>query len=758
MIPILYKANETDFNHRGLGSLKEVLDWKVTEVLNGEFELFAEYPVNGKLYESIEDSMMIKAKPNRKDDPHLFRIYEHEMDMETQTVLIYARSNVFDLAGNMVRNVNVNNLTPQQAMNAMKANLIEPTDFTFYSDITTTSSTVWTRRNALNCIAGEQGSLLQYWGGEIKRGNKWLWLYRRRGNDNVTTIRYGKDLAGLSAKYSIKGLVTAILPYYVDREGDTTITGNVVKSQYVNNYPVAHYEAVEFGNDDGVTDEASLNQVAARYFTDNPGIDLPSISMDVKLLDLSHTEEFKKFKDLEQVEIGDTLTVYAKKYKVNLTAKVTKVVYNGMTDENEELEIGTVRASTYDDYKELVDRTVAPIKEQVNIVQIAANGKNKVFRGVDEPETGMSLNDLWYKPVGDGETELYRFDGSMWLLEKVSAGLLGGTLDAENGDVDLINVNVNKIVGNTSEFVSSAWNGIGGLSVKIDGASLMSSNANGDFSRMTAGEFRSSNAASSATAVLGQGRAQFFSMGQSLFIAGRDIHSNKSGGVLGATFNTQFSIGRYDRYAASDDGTPQYNAYLELGYSGDESHRDQNGIIRANRAIYMGDTLHMEGSPIRNPSEITLANGGSITSLSSNSQMRLRASGQLQLGTSGSWGLLMDNSYMYSYRNISMEGYAITNQSDIRLKTKMDDATVDALKEIERMAFIDFEWDKTNPVNANKPDGRFFGIKAQYSPFLQTHTSKEESYLSIDMNKQVTLNSKAIQELWHKVKELTVNG
>jgi len=101
--------------------------------------------------------------------------------------------------------------------------------------------------------------------------------------------------------------------------------------------------------------------------------------------------------------------------------------------------------------------------------------------------------------------------------------------------------------------------------------------------------------------------------------------------------------------------------------------------------------------------------------------------------------------------NINMSGGSIVNQSDVRLKTNIKQADIEALKEIERMEFIDFEWDKTNPANANKPDGRFFGIKAQYSPFLQTKAGDSESYLSIDMTKQVHLNSKAIQELYRKV-------
>ena len=108
-------------------------------------------------------------------------------------MLVYAHSKTNDLAGNMVLSAEIENKTAQEALDIMKASLIEPTDYLFHSDITTRTSTTWERRNPLNCIVGEEGSLVQYWGGEIKRRNEIIHLYRRRGNDNVTTIRHGKN-------------------------------------------------------------------------------------------------------------------------------------------------------------------------------------------------------------------------------------------------------------------------------------------------------------------------------------------------------------------------------------------------------------------------------------------------------------------------------------------------------------------------------------------------------------------------------------
>jgi hypothetical protein len=149
-------------------------------------------------------------------------------------------------------------------------------------------------------------------------------------------------------------------------------------------------------------------------------------------------------------------------------------VYDSMTGKNISLEMGSYRTGLIESaersYIELIGEKEAKL---VQTIQVAANGKNRVFRGVTEPVTGMVKNDIWYQPVGAGETMMYVFDGAYWQLNKVSAGLLGGTLDAENGDVNLINVNVANIVGETSNFVKSWWNNAAGGGVDIDGNGIV---------------------------------------------------------------------------------------------------------------------------------------------------------------------------------------------------------------------------------------------------------------------------------------------
>ena len=63
MIPILFKADATDFSTFGIGALSEALTCEVTEERNGGFECKLTYPSSGRLYSEILKDRIIKAKP-----------------------------------------------------------------------------------------------------------------------------------------------------------------------------------------------------------------------------------------------------------------------------------------------------------------------------------------------------------------------------------------------------------------------------------------------------------------------------------------------------------------------------------------------------------------------------------------------------------------------------------------------------------------------------------------------------------------------
>ncbi len=352
MIPVIFKPGEKDFTTNGLGRLIDATRCEITEEANGKYELEMDYPAISRFSDYFENGYQIKAKPNDLEEYHIFEIKQTFKDTFTNSIVIYAQSRTYKLGNRQVRLVTVDNRNGAEAMRLIEQNMDEPCDIKLYSDINTASSTVFEARNVLNCIAGEQGSLLQYWGGEIKREPFKLSLLRRRGRDNVGTVRYGKDLKGLTIKFDWQSIVTKVLPFAELQSGaDGTsrrIYGNAVKSEYINKYPDVYAQYIQFTEDQGVKDLSSLNKVAGKYFTTlYPGSDKPKVSIELEIEKLTDSEEAKEFAKMRNYNLFDTFTVYHKFYDIDIQTKVTGIVYDALAEKTIKITAGDIQVAFY---------------------------------------------------------------------------------------------------------------------------------------------------------------------------------------------------------------------------------------------------------------------------------------------------------------------------------------------------------------------------------------------------------------------------
>ncbi|EGO2676787.1 phage tail spike protein [Enterococcus faecalis] len=352
LIPVIFKPGEKDFSTNGLGRLVDATRCEITEEANGKYELEMDYPAISRFSDYFENGYQIKAKPNDLEEYHIFEIKQTFKDTFTNSIVIYAQSRTYKLGNRQVRLVTVDNRNGAEAMKLIEQNMDESCDIKLYSDINTASSTTFEARNVLNCIAGEQGSLLQYWGGEIKREPFKLSLLRRRGRDNVGTVRYGKDLKGLTIKFDWQSIVTKVLPFAELQSGaDGTsqrIYGNAVKSEYISKYPDVYAQYIQFTEDQGVKDIASLNKVASKYFTTlYPGSDKPKVSIELEIEKLTDSEEAKEFAKMRNYNLFDTFTVYHKLYDIDIQTKVTGIVYDALAEKTIKITAGDIQVAFY---------------------------------------------------------------------------------------------------------------------------------------------------------------------------------------------------------------------------------------------------------------------------------------------------------------------------------------------------------------------------------------------------------------------------
>lgn len=423
MFPVLYKKDETDFVHNGLGVLSGAITAVPDEELNGPFEITIEYDSEGFLADKIENGMIVKAKANDRQDPQLFRIYAVEKSLQSDNLIIHGQHITYDLAGNFVESLVLKNYTLKEAMEAIKKNLAYPTRFNITStNNETVSSTSLYRTNPLQMIAGMEGSILQIWGGQIERDNFNLIMHKRRGSDDGVLVTYKKNLTGLEAKFDESQVVTRIFPFKYDEETDTLITidGKYIDSPNINKYPVIKILPVDFSDDESIKNKTDLYNASKNFFNVG-GKDLPTVEMDVEFEPLYDTEEYKDVAVLELVGMGDTITVRHSKMGIDVKAQVVQIEYDSIAEKNKKVTLGNVKARLTDTINNAADiinnvgERINNANEKANEAIRAANGKNTIFYGPDEP-TGAQEGDIWFKTVDGEYTRTYRFDGVQWQL------------------------------------------------------------------------------------------------------------------------------------------------------------------------------------------------------------------------------------------------------------------------------------------------------------------------------------------------------
>lgn len=447
---VLYSADETDFSHLGLGVLSDTADEPlVTEERNGQFYLKLKYPTDGELFNELKSERIIKADaaadlPNQRFE--ITRITKPSKGIVTVEAKHYShRTEKMQLKPEVEFDG-----VAQLALYAWRDNMVDEHDFTVFSDIEHTTSGKWSIdrvSNARRALGGVSGSMLDMYGGEYRFDNNHIQLLQARGTDNGVMIAYGKNLTDLQQEEEIENTYTSVYPYSVRQNDDgsedlITLPEYFVDSPHAENFAKRRIMLLNL-SDEEIFEEAAMRTRTENYIEAN-NIGVPNVNLKVSFLDLSKTVDYKHLKFVEKISLCDWVTIYFEKLGVHTRAKVIKTVWNVSQERYETIEVGAARASLSSNIKSEVDQTIERVIRTLNTVQLAADGTTRVFRGDEEPLNGKE-NDIWFKPVGNGEVEMHIHDGVQWNFEELSAGSLAGTLNF--GNLNVINFIADNITG-----------------------------------------------------------------------------------------------------------------------------------------------------------------------------------------------------------------------------------------------------------------------------------------------------------------------
>lgn len=322
----LYDKNETDFSHNGKHILKPIKA-VVTEEINGDYSLEITMPRGEEL---IEIEEIIKASTPKA--PQLFRVFETDVDILGNPVY-YARHIFYDLLDFFIEDTR-----PTGSGAHAISEILKNTPFTGNSDITEQNTAYYQMISPVKAILGADNAFIKVWGGELERDNFNVFMRSRTGADRGVAIRYKKNLTGLRLQTDLSGTFTKIMPTGLQENGQTLLylPEKYVESPLINNYTHikttrTHYSDIKISEE--MTEEEALNALrnaANLEFTN--GLDKPLITANLEFIPLQDTQEYKDFKMLERVFLGDTIKIYHEGLKINLEARVISYEYDSLSE------------------------------------------------------------------------------------------------------------------------------------------------------------------------------------------------------------------------------------------------------------------------------------------------------------------------------------------------------------------------------------------------------------------------------------------
>lgn len=324
MITIHEKTAQT-FETLGLGALVPN-SCIVTEELNGAYELELKHPYDeGGKWQRLERGRILYASTPRGKQP--FRIYYVKPTMDAITV--NARHIFYDLLDNQCKPI-THSGTAEAALTALQAAFAYPMPFSFDTDISITGTLTTGRMNPVQALLSdddEATSFVKGYGGELLRDGFRVSVKAALGQDRGVSIRYGKNLVGLAVTEDESNVKTRIVCY--GKNGSATLD-----SPHLGDYIYPKIYTLE---DENKT--LSEVQEEAQALLDG-GCDIPSINIKVDFVALERTVEYREYAVLEEVFLGDMVTVINTKMGFQKQAKVISYEWNCLLEQYNEVELG----------------------------------------------------------------------------------------------------------------------------------------------------------------------------------------------------------------------------------------------------------------------------------------------------------------------------------------------------------------------------------------------------------------------------------
>ena len=371
----IYKPENTEYSMNGDMTLNPT-ECMLTMNLNGAWSVSMTHPVDDKLEYLTENAVICSETPVGKKQ--LFRI--RNITKNDSSVTCTAYPIFFDSKNDcFLFDVRPTEKNGQEALDIM---LASNEKYSASSDIKAVNTSYYIQKNFMEALNGDdENSFTSRWGGEISYDNFTVTVNEHLGADNGLRVEFGFNLMGISETVDMTEVATRIIPKSYN--GYILPDNETVDSPNINKYPVVYTRVIEYQDiklkedaqegdlENGITVCESLEDLytalrnrAADEFEN--GIDVPSITYDVDMVDLSKTDMYEDYKKLLNVNLGDTAHIGHRRLNITTEARVISMTYDMITKKVDTLTLGDYISSYFSDMDSVMNRVDKVIDKSNN--------------------------------------------------------------------------------------------------------------------------------------------------------------------------------------------------------------------------------------------------------------------------------------------------------------------------------------------------------------------------------------------------------
>lgn len=376
----IYKAFNTDQTRNG--DMVLMPSAAITHaVLNGSWSAELTHPIDPEgRWKYIEEEAIVEMPSfNGK------QLYRIRSKKKTVSIVQATMEPVFfdSIDDCWLEGVRPTNKTGQEALDIM---LESNPKYSAKSDIDKLGTAYYEYQNFMEALNSNQdNSFINRWGGEILFDNYEIIVNSRVGEDRGVEIRYGKNIkkAGISEEVSTGNTVTRIYPKAYN--GYKMSGKGYVDSPLLKKYPTVKTTTMTFSdvkmaedaqegdeekgiiicNSQDELDQALKMKCENQY---SNGLDKPSVTISVDMVLTGNTEEYKQYRKLEEISLGDTVHCRNARLGIVTDARVIELKYNSILKRVESVVIGDYSYNYFNNVSSTVNRVQNAIRSDGTVI------------------------------------------------------------------------------------------------------------------------------------------------------------------------------------------------------------------------------------------------------------------------------------------------------------------------------------------------------------------------------------------------------